>query len=520
MKLFRRLLAILMALAVLAALAGFGWLERTYPARVLGPLKPDVVAVAAGDSVAVCPGELKLAAEQAGGDVSYDPRFDPRPTSVEATTVALSQGVGAAAVVGLDQAADGLLEGSTAGAGAASGGIGGSTHEVGDQPLVVRATSGSDAPALATGGTATVTADGDLRGIAAAACVTPAVESWLVGGSTELGSSARLVLVNPGLTSVTASVKLWDAAGPVDAVGLTGLVIPPGSSRAILLEGIEADASRLAAQVIATGGELGVYLQHSRLNGLTPAGVDLAVPGAAPATAVVVPGLDVQASSFDSAQVSLLRVLNPSDAPAVVSVVLWGPSGPVSLPGLDAVTIGAGMVADLSLGGLAEGSYVAHLASETPIVAAGLSLRVGQAPSADAGVGVAAPEDFGWSASGAVSGLVLVAWPQLGDGTQRLVLGSATDTEVAVSLVGTSGVSSPVTVNLSAGRSVVVSPADLVDELWSGSGEPVGLRLDVPDDAAVGAALVLVGSDNQTIAVLTPAGRAAAAQALSLYPAL
>ncbi|MDR1800195.1 MAG: DUF5719 family protein [Bifidobacteriaceae bacterium] len=529
MRLLRRVLAIVVAVALVAGLGGFYWLERTYPARTFRALAPEVIEVAAGESVAVCPSELKLSAEQSG-DVSYDPRFDPRPSSVAAATIAVATGE-AASVTGLygptpgeDLAGGGMADALNQGLQLSEGATA-TELEVTDEPWVVQAATGQEATSLATGGTAILTADGDLRGLAAGGCVAPAVESWLVGGSTELGSSARLVLVNPGVSNVTADVALWDGAGPVAAVGLTGLVVPGGSGRAILLEGIDADAARLAVHVVAAGGELAVYLQHSRLNGLTPAGVDLAVPGAAPATTVTVAGLDVTASSFDAARASALRVFNPSAEPAEVTVALWGPDGTVSLPGLDAATVGAGQVSDLSLAGLAEGSYVAQVSSSQPVVVAGLSLRQGPAPATEA-VGQYAVEDFGWAAGGAVSGDVYLAWPQLGANqvTGKLVLGAAVDLQVTVSLVGARITLGELAVDLPAGQSVVVDPEALAGELWTvSSDQPLAVEIKVPAGARIGAALVLLGdpdaADGQTIAVLTPTGQAAGRSQIAVRPA-
>ena len=56
-------------------------------------------------------------------------------------------------------------------------------------------------------------ADGDIASYAALTCVRPATSQWLVGGSTALGSSARLVLANPTGANVEATVTLYGGTG-------------------------------------------------------------------------------------------------------------------------------------------------------------------------------------------------------------------------------------------------------------------------------------------------------------------
>ena len=59
-------------------------------------------------------------------------------------------------------------------------------------------------------------ADGDIAGWAALTCSAPAAEQWLVGGSTALGSSARLVLTNPSTAPSEVTVTLYGPLGRVE----------------------------------------------------------------------------------------------------------------------------------------------------------------------------------------------------------------------------------------------------------------------------------------------------------------
>ncbi|MDR1119162.1 MAG: DUF5719 family protein [Bifidobacteriaceae bacterium] len=489
----RRAGSIVCAAALVAAAGALVWADREYPAGAAGRGEPELVEVPPGDSVAVCPGALSGPTE-GEGEVVYDPRFDPEPTFVQRVGRAVVEGSAGGRLEPLGEDASTQLAGPLAVA----------TYQVGVLPTRVDAASDSDIPALAAGGVFQHLGDGDLRGVAAAPCVAPAGEAWIVAGSTEPGSSARLLAANAGYTTVTAALEVWDAAGRVDAIGLEGLVIPPRSQRAVRLEGFVGNAARLAVHVTAQGGELAVFLQHSRLEGLVQGGVELAVPGEPPSQAVTVPGISVTESDFDTARTSAVRVVNPGPVEAQVSVELWGPDGRATLPGLEETRVGPGLVTDLSLGGLPAGRYVAVVSSDQPVAAAGLSLRAGGADK---------PEEFAWSNSAAPEDHSFVPLPE-GDLEATLVAGADEDTTLLVTPLAKDGTRGDVErVEVAAGSAEALTPEDLGAEgaaalelAWDGPPGYAALNVSAKDD------------DGELISALTPRGRWADAASIRVYP--
>jgi hypothetical protein len=498
----------MVALAVLVGAAGLVWADRAFPPAPAEGGSPAVVVVAPGDSRVVCAGGLKLAGE-GDGAVVYDPRFDPNPTSVDS----LIRGLIDSEAGGQSQALD--EQSAPARFAARAVGLAVSQEVVGEAPVAltafaVDAAGAADAagnvPApVAAGATFQHLADGDLRGVAASACVPANSESWIVAGSTETGSSSRLLLTNAGQTSVRADLTLWDGAGLVEAVGLGGLTVPPASQRAVLLEGFQGEAARLAVRVSATGGDLAVFLQHSRLEGLTQGGVELATPGLPPATELTVPGLNVSQSTFDSPRTSALRVLAPGDRAARLSVELWGPDGPAALPGLEDVTINPGAVTDLSLGGLPEGIYTAVIRSDQPVVAAGLSLRTG---------GEDQPEEFAWTASAASAASGYLVLPS-SDLVARLAVAAASETRVELTPVGLTGeLGATVGVDVAAETTLALdlaamgADAETAAVRFSWAGPPGFLALAVSAEDV----------DGELISAVLPAGLSPAARQVRLAP--
>nr|WP_297424739.1 DUF5719 family protein [uncultured Actinotalea sp.] len=409
----RVLVSVATALAALGLAAAAVVADDVLPRPTAVPALAPALEVPPAPATVVCPGPLRLPTEpEPGGDLTYDPQFDPSPE--DSTTVLTAVGEGTAGL-----AVGALGDGSAVAAPAAAGDLAATVDDVAAGTVVVARPGPAGAPQVAAG-VATLTATGDLRGLVAAGCGRPGPELWLAGGSTTLGSSARLVLQNPGATAVTVGLDLWGAAGPVELAGAPQFLVPPGQERVVLLEGLAAEERRVVLRVTASGGLVTAHLQDSALRGLVPAGVDQVVPGVGPATRQVLTGVVVPATEPGTVDTAQLRLLAPA-ASTAASVSLLGPEGPVELPGLAAVQLDAGAVLDVPLAGLPAGTWTVVVDAPVPVVAGALV-------TSGAGVGAAAesrtaPLDRAWVAASAPSSSAGVALPapRTGDGAPETV---------------------------------------------------------------------------------------------------
>ncbi|MFD7309025.1 DUF5719 family protein [Promicromonospora sp. NPDC059942] len=258
------------------------------------------------------------------------------------------------------------------------------------------------AATYAAGTVASVTTEGDLRGLVAGPCVEPAVEHWLVGGSTSVGSSGRLVLQNPGRTAATVTLQAWGASGPVVLGSQSLVVVPPGEQVVTMLEAVAPDQGRLALHVTAEGGRVGAYVQHHRIEGLVPAGADLVVSGAAPSATTAVSGVTSTGETVDDPHAPRLDVLTPGTRAGTARLAVLGPDGPVRLRGGEELPLEPGQVTTLPLGGLPAGSYTVVVDADVPVVAGAAVDRKGTA--ADDAVIDDDPYDRAWLAGQAVAG--------------------------------------------------------------------------------------------------------------------
>ena len=353
---------VLTSLALAAAVGGVAWWGYTAPTTPTPQLQALSLAQPGGATTYVCP---------------HAPTNTLRGTDVgameSATAIVPAKGDGAAksaTYAGRSIPTDTATSMSTA-----EGGI-----------LTLAPADGRVANAV--GAVTTLTKSGDLRGLTAAPCTQPSAMSWIVGGSIAAGSSAELRLVNPGVTPATAKVTLYGSIGRLSLPSNGEITVPAGGSSSLALETKGSQDPRIAVSVEADGGSVVPTLVTESLDGETPAGTDVITPGAAPATDLVIPGVEITEpatqgevpdakTGADSSDTPAVRIVNPGAAPATVSVTMLGKDGARPLSGAQSVTIDAGSVFDIQLAGVPAGTYGVQVTSNTPVGAAVRMVRSG-----------------------------------------------------------------------------------------------------------------------------------------------
>lgn len=283
--------------------------------------------------------------------------------------------------------------------GGAASGVSSTTYTVGDRRVVGNGIA-SDGVVAATvervGG-------GDISGLAAITCTAPLTDQWLVGGNTTVGDSARLVLTNPSAAAVEATVTMYGALGELEGVRV--VPIGPRSAAELLLEGVEVNVSALAVHVVSTGNGVTAAMQHSRLDGFQPAGVDWVVAGAGAATELVIPGVggrvgestdpgdgtEPAAPPADGppSDTTVVRLMAPEGATAQLELIT--PEDDAEWEGVAALVLEAGVAIDVPVPAVAQGAVT--ISATGPVVAGAVVTRV--RPS-DIGVEGSTAEEIRW----------------------------------------------------------------------------------------------------------------------------
>lgn len=220
-----------------------------------------------------------------------------------------------------------------------------------------------------------------IGGLAVAACAEATGDSWLVGGSTDLGHTSLVLLGNPSSVAATVNLTVYGETGPVDAPGSTGILVQPGSQRVVSLAGLAPNVNSPVVRVQSRGGEVAAALEESVVHGIETAGAELVGATNAPADEQVIPGIVVPRPAAPSdatgeppapaaeVEAPSARVLALGDKPATVQVGLINEDGASTGTSLQ-IQLQPGLSTKVPLEGLAPGRYTMRLTADQPIVAA------------------------------------------------------------------------------------------------------------------------------------------------------
>jgi hypothetical protein len=265
-------------------------------------------------------------------------------------------------------------------------------------PLLLRVPTppGSSTAPLVTGSQSQIAGGESLGGLAVSGCGEAAGDSWLVGGSTDIGRTSLVLLSNPTTVVATVDLAVFGETGQVEAPGSTGILVQPGAQRVVSLAGLAPNLRSPVVHVQSNGGQVAATLQQSIVRGLEPGGVDLVGPSNGPAEAQAIAGVVVSNGAGTDApteegglsdDATSVRVLVPGTEAATVQIGVTGMSGQAAGASVQ-VDIQPGVATEVPLSGLVPGTYSLKLTASEPIVAAAQSSATGSAG-----------RDFAWFAS-------------------------------------------------------------------------------------------------------------------------
>lgn len=449
-----RVTAGLIGMAVVVLAAG-GAALAPWPSVESSP-ESTVVTPVAGNQLRVCPGPLlTLAADSSQADVATSVgRFD----TVYGARVPDTGGV----VVDVQRTDVSAVDNTESG------------RDGAPQLLTVPVDQGGQQAPLVAGAQSQTAASETLSGLATSACTEASSDSWLVGGSTDVGRTSLVLLTNPSTVVATVDLTVYGETGQVDAPGSTGILVQPGTQRVISLAGLAPNLLSPVVHVQATGGLVAAALEQSVIRGIQPGGAELTGPTTNAATEQVIPGVVVTPPStevsVDEGEVSedtpTVRVLVPGDTPATVSVGVQSEDGAATGTSLE-VEIQPGVATEIPLTGVAAGNYTVNLDSDEPLVAAALSPVNGSVS-----------RDFTWASAAAPQAdefLVYVA----GGPAPALHLANTSTVDRTLTLTADGGA---VTVlSVPAGQSVVVGVTASIAYLVTG-GEGIAASVGYTGD--------------------------------------
>lgn len=203
---------------------------------------------------------------------------------------------------------------------------------------------------------------------AALTCALNDGTAWFVGGTANVTSQAKLVLINSGLSDAIVDVTSFSENGPTQTVPVT---INPSSERVIRIDSLDPGADCIVLRVETRSGRVTSYLLDERVRGLNNVGGDFVAPLNQPAEELIIPALPIKFGS--SSQVShRLRIMTPGKVDASVNVEVISPEGVFIPVGFGDISLNPQEVNDVDLSEVDLGgkTFGLKVSSTEPIVAA------------------------------------------------------------------------------------------------------------------------------------------------------
>lgn len=198
-------------------------------------------------------------------------------------------------------------------------------------------------------------------------CSSGATSSWFVGGTANVTSQGKLVLINSGLSDAVVEVSTFSEGGPSQPRSITVKAL---SEREIRIDSLLPGADRIVVRVKVMSGRVTSFLLDERVRGLNNLGGEFVAPLLQPSTELVIAGLP--ATFGNTSRIArTLRIMSTDDVDTTVSVEVVSREGVYVPVNLGNIEINAGEVVDVPLGelDLGRGNFGIKVTAGSPIVA-------------------------------------------------------------------------------------------------------------------------------------------------------
>jgi hypothetical protein len=217
-----------------------------------------------------------------------------------------------------------------------------------------------------------------------ALCTGPATSQWFVGGTADVTTKGRLIIINSGLSDAVIDIQSFTEIGKqplrtINVVSKNYVIIP--------IDSLAPGDKSLTVHVAPRSGRIFAFMIDEQSKGLSTLGGDLInfAPGAS--KSVMIPAVPHQLVKNTKALPHTLRILTPGDVDASITAEVLSADGVFVPVGLTSRSISAGIVTDFQFTpNITSAIMGVRITSTEPVVAAIKST-----------VAVAGRKDFVWS---------------------------------------------------------------------------------------------------------------------------
>ncbi|MBU3692251.1 MAG: hypothetical protein FGM47_01880 [Candidatus Nanopelagicaceae bacterium] len=205
------------------------------------------------------------------------------------------------------------------------------------------------------------------RWTAALTCESSSQTSWFVGGTANVTSQSKLILVNSGLGDAIVDVTSFSENGRGATVPIT---IKASSEKVVRVDSFDPGTNQIVLKVETRSGRVVAYLLDERVRGLNNIGADFVAPITKPEPSLVIASLPIRYGGNNKAA-HTVRIMSAGQVDADVSIEVVSPEGVFIPVGFDDIKIGAQQVRDLDLSevDLGNKTFALKITSSVPVVA-------------------------------------------------------------------------------------------------------------------------------------------------------
>ncbi len=217
-------------------------------------------------------------------------------------------------------------------------------------------------------------------------CSGPNAAAWFVGGTANVTSRGRLILINSGLSDAIVDIQSYteNAKQPVKSVNLKSK-----SFMQISIDSLAPGDNSLAVQVIPRSGRVNAYMIDEQGAGLKALGGDFVNSYPIATQEIVIPAIPNQLPKVGQKASSshTLRILTPGDVNTTFTLEVLSADGRFIPVGMSSRSIDAGVVSEFSFEPkITATTFAVRITSPEPIVA-----------SVSSSVTISRNKDFVWS---------------------------------------------------------------------------------------------------------------------------
>jgi hypothetical protein len=202
---------------------------------------------------------------------------------------------------------------------------------------------------------------------AATTCTISDPVMWFVGGTANVTSQSKLILVNSGLSDAVVDLTSYSENGPTREVPVT---VKSSSEKIIRIDSLDPGSTNIIVKVKTRSGRVTAYLLDERVRGLNNVGADFVAPIKDSANEVVISAIPMKFGSGSTVK-HRLRLMTTGKVDTTASVEVISPEGVFIPIGFGSIPLRSQEVKDVDLSGVDLGgkTFALKITSAEPVIA-------------------------------------------------------------------------------------------------------------------------------------------------------